>query len=206
MNIKIIIRCLLFGIYLTIQGMVLQVGKAVLFFHSKPPAPDFIIEVTLLYFITGFLFALGYFLLIQAIPGKSKLSKGLNYSLLVYFGIAFGNLIGVIGFDFQGKYNLFTLYKIENYAIALADFINFTLAGTVLGLTSNKTTFSPSLKQMSGKKLMTASAAGFFVFPGLSAGLLKLVSFIIPLKLKIPSDRETWFYMGIFIPLTVTGL
>ena len=56
-----------------------------------------------------------------------------------------------------------------------------------------------------GKSLIFTSTIGFFIFPVLSAGLLKLVSFFIPLSMNIPSDGETWFYLGIFIPLTITG-
>lgn len=205
MNYRKIYKSALIGVYLTIQGMVLQLGKNILFIHKEPPTVDFIIQVCILYFITGFLFALGFYILERVIPGKSRLSKGVIYALLVYFAMAFGNLIGVIGLDPSDRNDLCTPYKIDSYAIAFIDFINFFLGGVVLGLSAESENFVAVPIKKGGKRLLIASAIGFFVFPALGYSLLKLVTLIVPLSMNFTPDAEARFYTGIFLPLSVTG-
>lgn len=205
MNYRKIYKSALIGVYLMVQGMGLQLGKNLLFFHAEPPTVDFIIQVCILFFITGFLFALGFYILEHVIPGKSRLSKGMIYALLVYFAMAFGNLIGVVGLDPSDQNDLFTPYKIDSYAIAFADFINFFLVGIVLGLSAKSENFMVVPIKKGGKRLLIASTIGFFIFPALGYSLLKLVTLIVPLSMNFTPDAEARFYTGIFIPLSVTG-
>jgi hypothetical protein len=205
MKRNVIRKSALIGLYLTVQGMMLQLGKNLLFFHKKSPSVDFIIQVCILYFITGFLFALGFYLLDRFIPGRSRLSKGVSYALLVYFAVAFGGLIGVIGLDPLDTNYLFTPYKIDSYVIAISDLINFLLVGIVLGLSIKSENFKAVPRKKGGKRLMAASIIGFFAFPALGFILLKLTALVIPLSMGFTPAAEARFYSGTFIPLSVTG-
>ncbi len=205
MNRSIFWKCGFIGLFLTIVGMILQLLKSKVLFHAKPPSFDFIIAVTIFYFLAGFLFALGYFIVKSAIPGKSRVTKGLFYALLVYFGIAFAGLIGIIGLDFVGRFDLFTSYKIENYAIALTDFINFMLTGMALGVVAEEKDINPIQYPFIKKRVVLSSVVGFFFFPILNILTFRFLTLFVSSGFNFPPEAEQWFYIGTFIPLSVSG-
>ena len=193
------------GLFLALQGMALQLLKSQLFLHQRPPAVQFIITVFILYVLTGFLFAAVYFILRDHIPGRTRAWKGFNYSLLVFGSVAFGGLIGTIGLDLNGGFDLLTAAKIDDYAIALTDFVNFSLAGVVLGLIAEPKLVRPFRPALDAKRLWQLSAAGFVLFPTATALLFKGLSCVIPMGIEIPAGAEGWFYVGTFVPLAISG-
>ncbi len=126
-DIKTVVKCVCIGFYLLIEGMTLQRSKAILLLNKKPVALSFLIEVSIFYFLTGFLFALVYFIIKDALPGKKRYTRGFYYGLLVAFGVGFGLILGIIGLDFKGKFDMLTPYKIEAYLITIVDIINFII-------------------------------------------------------------------------------
>ena len=193
------------GLYLALQGMALQLLKSQLFLHQRPPAVQFIVTVFILYVLTGFLFAAVYFILRDYIPGRTRARKGFNYSLLVFGSVAFGGLIGTIGLDLNGGSDLLTAAKIDDYAIAITDFVNFSLAGIVLGLIAEPKLVRPFRPALDAKRLWQLSAAGFVLFPIATALLFKGLSSVIPMGIEVPTGAEGWFYLGTFVPLAVSG-
>ena len=194
-----------FGLYLALQGMALQLLKAQLFLHQRTPAVHFIVTVFILYVLTGFLFAAVYFILRDYIPGRTRAWKGFNYSLLVFGSVAFGGLIGTIGLDLKGGFDLLTTVKVDDYAIAITDFINFSLAGVLLGLIAEPRLVRPFCPALDAKRLWRLSAAGFLLFPIATALLFKGLSLIIPMGIELPTGAESGFYLGTFVPLAVSG-
>jgi hypothetical protein len=185
------------GLFLALEGMALQLLKSRLFLHQRPPAVQFIATVFVLYVLTGFLFAAVYFILRDHIPGRTRAGKGFNYSLLVFASVSFGGVIGVIGLDLNGGFDLLTAAKIDDYAVAITDLVNFSLTGLVLGRP-----FRPALD---AKRLWQLSAAGFVLFPTATALLFKGLSCVIPMGIEVPMGAEGWFYVGTFVPLAVSG-
>ncbi len=205
-TIKILWKCIFTGFYLLIQGMVLQRSKAILLLQKKPPALNFIIEVSAFYFITGFLFALVYFIVKDALPGKKRYTRGLFYGLLVAFGVASGLILGIVGTDFEGKFDLLTPYKIEAYLVTITDIINYTITGIVLGVIAEKKGFETKKADFNRNGLVFASIIGLIVFPAISFIISIVIDPLIPIGFNFPDrDAEILFYAGIFIPLAVNG-
>ncbi len=198
-------KCIFIGFYLLIEGLVLQRSKAILLLNKEPVTMSFLIEVSIFYFLTGFMFALVYFIIKDALPGKKRYMRGLFYGLLVAFGVGFGLIIGIIGLDFEGKFNLMTPYKIEAYLITVVDLINFIISGMVLGVIADKKEIKSNQAKFNKKRLMIASAAGLIAYPAINFLISILIEPAISLILDIPKDAVTWFYVGFFIPLAVNG-
>jgi hypothetical protein len=202
---NVIYKSFLIGLFMTALGMALQVAKGMLVFKKAPPRLDFILAVTICYIATGFLYSLGYFMLRVSIPGKSAASKGLRYAFLIYFAVAFGNFIGVIGLDFKGGSALLTPYKLESYFIALIDGINFAVTGIILGLVAEKQPIVPVPYRFPRAKQLMVSLLGFFLFPSSLALCFKAMTLALPTGLAFTPDTERWFYIGTFAPLAITG-
>jgi hypothetical protein len=204
-DLKVILKSILIGIFLTVEGMTLQVLKGLFILRKEAPGIGFIIQAAFFYFITGFLFALGYFIVKGNVPGRNRAMKGLVYALLVFFGVAFGNLIGVVGLDFEGGKNLFTAYKIEAYAITITDFVNFLVTGIILGLVAEGKGAGHAERAPLGKGALIAAVSGFIGFPTAIFLLFRLLEIFFPPVFAVPSGAEGWFYAGFFIPLSITG-
>jgi len=204
-DIKTLWKCIFIGFYLLIEGLVLQRSKAILLLHKEPVTLSFLIEVAIFYFLTGFLFALVYFIIKDALPGKRRYTRGLFYGLLVAFGVGFALIIGIIGFDFKGKFDLLTPLKIEGYLITVVDLINFIITGMVLGVIADKKEIKANQARFNKKGLVIASAAGLIAYPAMNFLISILIEPIISLVFDIPKDAVTWFYAAIFIPLAVNG-
>jgi hypothetical protein len=205
-DLKTLWKCIFTGFYLLIEGMVLQISKGILLLQKKPPALNFIIEVSIFYFITGFLFALVFFIVKNALPGKKRYTRGLFYGLLVAFGVAFGMILGVIALDFEGKFNLLTPYKIEAYFITIIDIVNFIITGMALGVIAEKKGFEFKKANFNRKGLAIASMIGLIAFPALSYLISVIIDPFIPIGINFPDrDAELLFYTGTFIPFAVNG-
>ena len=204
-DIKTLWKCIFIGFYLLIEGIILQRSKAILLLHKEPVTLNFIIEVAIFYFLTGFLFALVYFVIKDVLPGKKRVTRGLFYGLLVAFGVGFGLIIGIIGLDFKGKFDLLTPYKIDAYLITVVDLINFIITGMVLGVIADKKEIRSNQARFNKEGLVIASAAGFIAYPVMNFLFSILIDPIISLVFDIPKDAVVWFYAGIFTPLAVNG-
>ena len=204
-DIKTLWKCIFIAFYLLIEGMILQRSKAILLLHKGPVAPGFLIQVAIFYFLTGFLFALAYFVVKDALPGKKRSTRGLFYGLLYAFGVGFGLILGAIGLDFKGKFDLLTPYKIEAYLTTFVDLINFAISGMVLGVIADKEETRSHQTRLDKKGLVIASAAGLIAYPAMSFLISILIEPIISLVMDTPRDAVTWFYAGLFVPLAVNG-
>ena len=204
-DIKTLWKCILIGFYLLIEGLILQRSKAILLLHKEPVTLTFLIEVSIFYFLTGFLMALVYFIIKDALPGKKRYTRGLFYGLLVAFGVGFGLILGIIGLDFEGKFDLLTPYKIEAYLITVVDLINFIITGMVLGVIADRKEIILNQVGFNKKGLVIASAAGLIAYPVMNFLISILIEPIISLVFDIPKDAVTWLYAGIFVPLAVNG-
>jgi hypothetical protein len=215
-NLQEWLKCLFIGLFLTMVGMFLQVSKSILLLQKNTPELSFIIGVTLCYMITGILFALGFYLIKNTLPGKSRAVKGFVYAILVFSTAWFANIIGMIAFDFTGTFDLITSYKIDIYATTVVDAINLMLTGVVLGIIAekkNSTATPPFILQestfrtprMNRKEVAFASVIGFLLFPISTFVFFKMVAWVIPSGINVPSDAEVWFNLSLFVPLIVTG-
>jgi hypothetical protein len=209
MNLKIDIKtfwkCIFVGFYLLTEGLVLQRSKAIFLLHKAPVTLNFILAVAFFYFLTGFLMALVYFNIKDALPGKKRYTRGLFYGLLVAFGVGFGLILGIIGLDYQGKFDLLTFYKIDAYSITIVDLINFIVTGMVLGVIADKKEIEPNQARFNNKGLVIASIVGLIAYAAMNFLLSVLIEPIISLVSDVPKDAVTWFYIGVFIPLAVNG-
>jgi hypothetical protein len=204
-NIKIIWKCIFIGFYLLIEGMILQRSKTILLLHMPPVVMSFLIQVIVFYFLTGFLFALVYFIIKDALPGKKRYTRGLFYGLLVAFGAGFALIFGCIGLDFKGKFDLLTSYKINVYLFTIADMINFIISGMVLGVIADKKEIKSNYAGFNKMRLVTASIAGLIAYPVMNFLISILIDPVISAVVDVPGDALTWFYTGIFAPLAVNG-
>ena len=204
-DIKTFWKCIFIGFYLLVEGMALQRSKAILLLHKQPVTLTFLLQVAIFYFLTGFLFALVYFIINDALPGKKRYTRGLFYGLLVAFGVGFGLILGCIGLDVKGKFDLLTPYKIDVYLFTAVDLINFAISGMVLGVAADKKEMAPGRARFNKRGLAIASATGFIAYPVMSFLVSILIDPVISLVSGIPQDAVTWFYFGIFAPLAVNG-
>lgn len=195
---------LLFGLYFTLQGLVLQVGKGLLLLEKAPPDPTFIIAVSLCYCVSGILLAWGFDLIGDRLPGRTGPRRGLNYAFILIAVVWFGALIGMIGFDFEGGFNLLTPYKIDSYAISIVDFINLGFAGIVLGWRSGPGTVSQrAVTEV--RSVWPAAWIGTAAFPVLAYLASLLYTALLPTGLNVPRESQTWYFVGAFLPLLVSG-
>jgi hypothetical protein len=193
------------GLFLALDGMALQLLKSRLFLHLQPPAVQFIVTVFILYVLTGFLFATVYFFVRDHIPGRTRARKGFNCSLLVFGSVAFGGLIGTIGLDMNGGFDLLTAAKVDDYAIAITDLLNLCLTGLVLGTIAEPKLVRPFNPALDAKRLWQLSAAGFVLFPTVAALLFNGLSCVIPIGIEVPLGAKVWFYLGTFVPMAISG-
>jgi hypothetical protein len=199
-------RCIFIGLYMPLQGVALHRTSAMLLLPREPRPPlNFIIEVAIFYFVTGFLFALVYFVIKDELPGKKRYTRGLFYGLLVAFGVVFGLFVSIIALDFSGKFDLLTPYKIRAYVVTVFDQINFIIAGMVLGVIADKREIKSNQAKFDRKGLVIASAIGFIAYPAMNFLITILIDPMISLVLDIPKDAVPWFYTGVFVPLAVNG-
>jgi hypothetical protein len=194
------------GLYMPLQGVALHRTSAVLLLPKEPRPPlNFIIEVAIFYFVMGFLFALVYFVIKDALPGKKRYTRGLYYGLLVAFGVVFGLFVSIIALDFSGKFDLLTPYKTKAYVVTLFDQINFIIAGMVLGVIADKKEIKSNQAKFDNTGLLIASGIGFIAYPAMNFLITILTDPIISLVFSIPKDAVPWFYTGVFVPLAVNG-
>lgn len=189
-----------------LQGVALHRTWAMLLLPKEPrPSLSFIIEVAAFYFVTGFLFALVYFVVKDTLPGKKRYTRGLSYGLLVAFGVVFGLFVSTIALDFSGKFDLLTPYKIKAYVVTVFDQINFIIAGMVLGVLADEKKIKPNQARFDKKGLVIASAVGFTAYPAMNFLITILTDPMISLVHDVPKDAVPWFYTGVFMPLAVNG-
>ncbi|MBN1798795.1 MAG: hypothetical protein JW822_09460 [Spirochaetales bacterium] len=207
LNKNVLLKSLLIGGLTPVSGIILHIIKQRLFLPGNPP-PDaqFLIAVSGLFFIMGFLFAVGFFLFRPEMPGRKNYIKALVFALLVNATAFSPNIIGMIAFDFTGKFDLFTNVKLENYATTAADFINICLIGLITGFLSRSQ--DKTVGQMPKKnrtRLLPAVFFGAVLFPASCALLFFIADSLLSRVFNIPDHAKLWFYSGLFVPLCLTG-
>jgi len=207
LNKDVLRKSLLIGCITPLSGIVLHLAKQKLLFPgNSPPGTAFLVTVSGLFFLMGFLFASGFFLFKPELPGRKNIVKGLVFALFVNLTTIFPNIIGMIAFDFIGKFNLFSIVKIGNYATAVTDFINICLIGLIIGLISRSQdkTVRQTVK-IKNTQLIPAVLFGTILFPVGCALLLFIWDSLLPVVFNISAHVKLWFYSGLFIPLCLTG-
>jgi hypothetical protein len=198
-------KSLLPGLYIALLGMTLQVGKGILLFKSGPPKLDFIIGAAICYFLLAGLFAFGFFVFYQVIPGKSRFEKAFRYSLFTFVGVNLPGLLGVAAFDFQGGTNLLSAVKMEDYVIALTDFINFLIGGTLIGFFLDKKDY-PVVTLVKNKNFIVAASVTFVLYPFSNFGLHLLINRFFPYDYQIPDNMVIFHYLTLYGLMFITGL
>jgi hypothetical protein len=200
-------KSILLGGITPVSGMLLHTIKQRLLFPAEsPPDAVFLISVSVLFFVTGFLFACGYFLFKPALPGRKNYTKALAYALAANIAVYFPQIIGMIGFDFTGSFNLLTAFKLEQYATAAADFANICTLGIILGLLDHSQDRAVTQgAQTENTRLPAAVLLCAVLFPLCCALLFFIGDSLLPRVFNIPQHARLWFYSGIFVPLCLTG-
>jgi hypothetical protein len=200
-----VIRSIAPGLGMAATGILFQVAKSRLFLNKEPPRPEFIAIVAVLYCVLGFCYALGYFLIADRLPGRSPASRGLAYAGLVLAAVGIGGFLGVCALDFDGGWNPWTRFKVENYAIALSDILNFSLWGLILGLATRKEGTRETAAPVSATGVRMRIAVAAILFPVICAGSFFLLSLALPTGYDLSGPRWAPFYAYLFGSLLVSG-
>ena len=203
MTRKTLARSALVGLFLTVEGMALQVANSLLIIHDSPPGTGHLIGVTACYVAAGFTFALGFFLVRERLPGRTPVGKGLRYAALVLAAVWISGFINLCAIDFQGGWSLFSPAKIRNYLMAPIDCLNFMIGGLVLGLITRRDPAAGCAAPAAG--LGARAAVGTLILPLSCAGAFFLISLALPPGYDLFGERVKIFYVFLFIPLAISG-
>jgi len=194
------------GLLLALTGLSLQVGKTLLILKGKPPEASFVIEAAICYFLMAFFFSFGFFVFYQVIPGKQRFEKAYRYTLFCFLCVGIPGLLGIIAFDFNGGTNLLTAVKIDDYVIAVTDFINLVIiGGAFLGLFSEKKTYQNEPLIVTSN-LIWASIAGLVLYPTINFVLHQLINYLSPHDYQIPNQMIGFHYTVFYGLLFLTGM
>lgn len=204
LNLKTLRKCLITGVIMMLTGIILQVAKAQLFLKKEPPELGFMIGAVIAYTLVGFLFAIGFYVFRNTLPGRTVLQKSLLHSLLAIVTVLVPGILGMTAFDFEGGFDLLTSRKFEEYTIAIIDVINFLFGGLLLARLFRNDTVARESRRMPKGKLL-GLLLGCTVFPLLMLTLFVTVQGMMSIGLDIPPKATSWFYTGFFAPLAITG-
>ncbi len=205
LNSKVIIKCFIAAVLMLLTGMVIQIANGLLIFKKEPPELSFIMSVTVAYIVMGFLYSLAFYIFRNKIPGKTPLQKGIVHSLFVLFIVLFPGVLGMVAFDHEGLYNLFTPYKIETYIMYFIDIVNFLINGVILSILFKKDIVITEMIAPPRKKAVVSGVIGFFLFPALMFTFHVLFEQLQLFDYSIPNGAETWYYIGLMAPLSLAG-
>lgn len=205
LNMKVLLKCLQTAVVMTLFGIIVQVVKGQLILKLPRPEISFIIGVVVSYVMVGTLYAIAFYIFRNALPGKTPVQKGLFYAVLCSLTVLIPGIFGMIAFDFEGKFNLFTPYKVEQYFIVLVDTVNLFIGGYVLAklFKGNIAIAKPAEIPRSG--IMISSLLGAILFPLLMLAVHVLAEGFIPVGLEIPVNAKQWYYIALNAPFILTG-
>ncbi len=202
---KTLARSALIGLFLTVEGIGLQVANSLLIVHDGPPSLGHLVGVTACYLAAGFTFALGFFLVRERFPGRTPVRKGLRYAATVLTAVWISGFINLCAVDFTSGWNLLTPARIANYLMAPIDCLNFMVGGLVLGLITRKDTGTAPVSAPFTASLAVRISVGAVLLPLLCAGLFFLISLVLPTGFDLSGDRLGIFYVFLFVPLVISG-
>jgi hypothetical protein len=114
-------------------------------------------------------------------------------------------IMGVTAYDFEGQFNMLTLYKIEQYLTCLIDVMNLGVGGLMLAkLFKDDIVFNESAG-IPKMRLVFSSLISAVVLPLLMLAFHSLGEQLIPLGLDIPQNAKQWYYIALISPLVFTG-
>ena len=201
---KAIVRSVLVALFMTVEGMTLQVVESVLVQHSGPPAPGRLVGLIVCYLAAAFTYALGFFLLLERLPGRSSVGKGLRYAGVVLTAVWISGFINLAAVDFQGGWNLLSPLKVDAFWMGVVDCANFLMGGLVLGLMTRKE-WHAMLPAPFTANLAARIAAGAVLLPALCAGVFHSVERVLPGGLDLSGERRSVFDVFLFVPLLISG-
>ncbi len=202
---RILSRCAATGLLMTIGCALLQVlCKRTILGISGRPEPAFLAQVFACYFITGFLFALGFLRFGGAMPGRTTLARAFIYAAVVNVAVFLGNIVNLIAFDYSGLFDLFTRYKVLQYATALADLVNFLIASLYLAALVKDLPVMGTPRKIKKREIVSSAIVGAFLFPTMGYGVFQLMDALFPTVFAIPAAARTWFSIGLWIPIVPT--
>ncbi len=202
---RILSRCAATGLLMTIGCALLQVlGKRTILGISGRPEPAFLAQVFACYFITGFLFAFGFLRFGGAMPGRTTLARAFIYAAVVNVAVFLGNIVNLIAFDYDGLFDLFTRYKLLQYATALTDLVNFLIASLYLAALVKDLPVMGTPRKIEKREIVASVLIGAFLFPAVGYGLFQLCDALFPSVFAIPAAARTWFSIGFWTPIVPT--
>jgi hypothetical protein len=187
-----------------VMGTVLQlVIKRLWLGIGQRPDMNMLIGVLVLFFLTGFLFALGFFLIRPYLPGKNPAAKSLYYGALIGAGIYFPNIVNFIAFDPSHSMDLFSPFKIEQYVTAGNDLINFLINGLILGFVTIRMEGARAESGTTAPLRYGPSIAGMVSLPAIGFLIWILFTPVFQVGYLIPAGHEVWFHLIFWIPLSI---
>ena len=105
---------------------------------SANQIPDFGRKISPILFITGITFALFFSIFRNRLPGKTILTRGLIFSLFVYFSNYFPQNLGISAMKYDG-FDYQTLRQGLDYRSWISDFAATALAGIVIAALFSRT-------------------------------------------------------------------
>ena len=205
---RIVAVCSTVGVLMTVGCGLLQILiKRVILGIGNAPSPAFLAQVFACYFVTGFLFALGFHRFGNSMPGKTMLGKAFIYAAVVNVTVFLGNIVNMIAFDPDGLSDLFTPYKVLQYATALADLVNFLIASLYLAALVKNFPIRGTPRKIERKEIAVSMVVGAVLFPATGFGVFQLLDVLFPAVFAIPAAARAEFFMGFWIPtIPTTGI
>jgi hypothetical protein len=114
-------------------------------------------------------------------------------------------IMGVTAYDFNGQYNLFTPYKLEQYLTCLIDVLNLGVGGLVLGKLFKNDIVIKEPTPIPKMRMLLSSLIGAVVLPVLMFAVHYMAEGVFPIGLDIPEDAKEWYYIALNAPLVLTG-
>ncbi|HNX59067.1 MAG TPA: hypothetical protein PKK43_08195, partial [Spirochaetota bacterium] len=128
-------------VYLIITIIVQGFISPAIFGSTSSPAneiPDFGKKISPILFITGITFALFFSIFRNRMPGRTVLSRGLLFSLFVYFSNYFPQNLGISAMRYDGV-NSATLIQGLDYPSWISDFIATAITGIIIAALFKRT-------------------------------------------------------------------
>ena len=204
-NSKVFLKCLQMAAIMTLFGIIVQVVKGQLILKLPRPQISFIIGVVISYIILGTLYAVAFYIFRNALPGKKSVQRGLFYAFFCSVTVLIPGVLGMIAFDFEGGYDLFTSYKIEQFFILLVDAVNLFIGGLVMTKFFKDDMVFPRSAERPQKGILISCLIGAVLFPLLMLVVHMMAEGIFPLGLEIPVNAKLWYYKALIFPFILTG-
>ncbi len=194
-----------------IAGVVLMIGTIVvhgirtnLMGGDGPPEVAFFLGISACLVVNAFTLNAFYGAVRPALGGH-WLRRGATFAALVWGSVWFGNFLGALGRDYDGGADMFTPYKIEQYATFIADSFNLLGGCLCLALLARKDVADTSPGSPSSS-IVVHALIGLVALPAVIFGWSKVVSLGFGPGYSIPDDALAWHDVAIAAPLFMSGL